>query len=67
MRSDGVRSLTEFKNKERKPIIAKIFEKNGNRYTYSVTGMNSNTNIADALFVFDAKTGISPGLVLDDV
>ncbi len=43
----------------------KIFEKNGNRYTYSVTGMNTNTNIADALFVFDAKK--YPGVEIVDL
>ncbi len=43
----------------------KIFEKNGNRYTYSVTGMNTNTNIADALFVFDAKK--YPGVEVVDL
>lgn len=43
----------------------KIFEKNGNRYTYSVTGMNTNTNIEDALFVFDAKK--YPGVEVVDL
>ncbi|MEO6405138.1 MAG: outer membrane lipoprotein carrier protein LolA [Ferruginibacter sp.] len=43
----------------------KIFEKNGNRYTYSVTGMNTNTNIADGLFVFDAKK--YPGVEVVDL
>jgi outer membrane lipoprotein carrier protein len=33
----------------------KVFEKNGNRYTYSVTSMQTNTGLPDALFVFDAK------------
>jgi outer membrane lipoprotein-sorting protein len=33
----------------------KVFEKNGNRYTYSVTSMKTNTGLPDALFVFDAK------------
>ena len=33
----------------------KVFEKNGNRYTYSVVSMQTNTNLPDALFVFDAK------------
>lgn len=43
----------------------KIFEKNGNRYTYSVTGMNTNTNIADGLFVFDSKK--YPGVEVVDL
>jgi len=33
----------------------KIFEKNGNRYTYTVASMITNTTLPDALFVFDAK------------
>ena len=33
----------------------KIFEKNGNRYTYLVSSMKTNNPIPDALFVFDAK------------
>ncbi len=34
---------------------SKIFEKNGNRYTYSVTTIKTNTAIPDDKFVFDAK------------
>jgi len=33
----------------------KIFEKNGNRYTYSTSSLTPNAVIADAMFVFDAK------------
>ena len=33
----------------------KVFEKTGNRYTYSVNSMKTNTDIPDATFVFDAK------------
>jgi len=33
----------------------KIFEKNGNRYTYSTNSLTPNVAIADAMFVFDAK------------
>jgi outer membrane lipoprotein-sorting protein len=43
-------------NKNSKTISnTKVFEKNGNRYTYSVSSMKTNTAIPDALFVFDAK------------
>ncbi|MEP6616204.1 MAG: outer membrane lipoprotein carrier protein LolA [Ginsengibacter sp.] len=31
----------------------KVFEKNGNRYTYSVLSVKTNTALPDALFVFD--------------
>ncbi len=33
----------------------KVFEKNGNRYTYSITSMATNTSLPDNMFVFDAK------------
>jgi len=33
----------------------KVFEKAGNRYTYSVSGMNTTTPVPDATFVFDIK------------
>jgi outer membrane lipoprotein-sorting protein len=33
----------------------KIFEKNGNRYTYGITSMLTNSSLPDNLFVFDAK------------
>ncbi|MBS1744415.1 MAG: outer membrane lipoprotein carrier protein LolA [Bacteroidetes bacterium] len=33
----------------------KVFEKTGNRYTYSVSSMNTNGNIPDATFIFDAS------------
>lgn len=36
-------------------ISSKIFEKNGDRYIYTVNSMKTNTDIPEALFVFDAK------------
>lgn len=36
-------------------VSSKIFEKNGNRYTYSVTSIKTNVAIPDDKFVFDAK------------
>ena len=33
----------------------KVFEKNGNRYTYTITSMKTNAPLADTLFIFDAK------------
>lgn len=35
-------------------VSTKVFEKNGNRYTYTVTGMKTNTSLPDSLFAFDA-------------
>ena len=34
---------------------SKLFEKAGNKYTYTVSSMNSNASINDEQFVFDAK------------
>jgi outer membrane lipoprotein-sorting protein len=36
-------------------VSTKVFEKAGNRFTYSVKSMNTATSINDAQFVFDAK------------
>jgi outer membrane lipoprotein carrier protein len=33
----------------------KVFQKTGDRYTYTVTGMKTNTNLPDDLFAFDSK------------
>jgi outer membrane lipoprotein carrier protein len=55
-----------FINKATKSITStKIFEKAGNRYTYTVSGMTTNTNIADAMFVFNQKN--YPGMELVDL
>lgn len=45
-----------FINKATKTITStKIFEKAGNRYTYTVSGMNTKSDISDATFTFDQK------------
>ena len=55
-----------FINKAAKSITStKIFEKAGNRYTYTVSGMTTNTNIADAIFTFNQKN--YPGMELVDL
>ncbi len=33
----------------------KVLEKNGNRYTYTVSSLNGNANVSDAQFAFDKK------------
>jgi len=43
----------------------KVFEKTGNRYTYSVSNMTTNGNIPDATFAFDAK--MYPGVEVVDL
>ncbi|MBK8610572.1 MAG: outer membrane lipoprotein carrier protein LolA [Chitinophagaceae bacterium] len=43
----------------------KIFEKAGNRYTYTVSAMNTSSAISDATFVFNQKN--YPGMELVDL
>ena len=43
----------------------KLFEKSGNRYTYTTSGLNPNANITDATFVFDPKK--YPGVEVVDL
>lgn len=43
----------------------KIFEKTGNRYTYSINSMATNGSIPDATFTFDAKK--YPGVEVVDL
>ena len=55
-----------FINKATQTITStKVFEKAGNRYTYTVSGMNTNTNIADATFLFNPKN--YPGIEVVDL
>ena len=55
-----------FINKAAKTITStKVFEKAGNRYTYTVSGMNTTSNISDATFTFDRKK--YPGMELVDL
>ena len=46
-------------------MSTKVFEKNGNRYTYSVSGMNTSGDIPDNVFLFDAKK--FPGVEVIDL
>ncbi len=43
----------------------KVFEKAGNRYTYTVSGINTKSNVADATFLFDQKN--YPGIEVVDL
>jgi len=36
-------------------VNTKVFQKTGDRYTYTITSMKTNTNLPDALFIFNAK------------
>lgn len=35
--------------------LSKVFEKTGNRYTYSISNLNTTSAVSDAMFIFDAK------------
>jgi outer membrane lipoprotein-sorting protein len=43
----------------------KVFEKNGNHYTYEITNFTPNTNVSDATFSFDPKK--YPGVEVVDL
>jgi outer membrane lipoprotein-sorting protein len=36
-------------------LSSKVFEKNGDRYIYTVNSMKTNTDLSDGLFTFDSK------------
>lgn len=36
-------------------VSTKLFEKNGNRYIYTVTGLKVNLNLPESLFLFNSK------------
>jgi hypothetical protein len=51
---------------EKSNIVAtKVYEKNGNRYTYSVNNMKTGTVVGDDTFIFDAKK--YPGVEVVDL
>ncbi len=53
-------------NKAAKTITStKVFEKAGNRYTYTVSSMNTTSDISDATFLFNQKN--YPGMELVDL
>ncbi len=57
-----------FINKATQTITStKVFEKAGNRYTYTVSGMNTSGNISDATFIFNQKDKKYAGMELVDL
>jgi outer membrane lipoprotein-sorting protein len=36
-------------------VSTKLFEKNGNRYIYTVTGLKTNSDLSESLFVFNSS------------
>ncbi len=47
--------LVDVDKKTQSVVSTKIFQKTGDRYTYTITSMKTNNNLPDELFVFDAK------------
>lgn len=45
--------LVEVDKKTNSIVSTKVFEKTGDRYTYTITSMKPNTNLPDELFVFN--------------
>ncbi len=57
--------LAYIDKKSKNIISTKVFEKNGNRYSYSITSLVPNSKLDDALFTFDASK--YPGVELIDL
>ena len=57
--------LVEVDKAAKSLVSTKVFEKNGNRYTYAVSGMNTSGDIPDNVFLFDAKK--FPGVEVIDL
>lgn len=58
--------ILAYVDKATKNIVStRVFEKNGNRYIYTVTTFTPNTKITDDIFVFDAKK--YPGVEVIDL
>ncbi len=47
--------LVEVDKATKNIVSSKVFEKNGDRYIYTVNSMKTNTDLPDSLFTFDAK------------
>jgi outer membrane lipoprotein-sorting protein len=46
-------------------MSTRVFEKNGNRYTYAINTINTTANIADDTFTFNPKK--YPGVEVIDL
>ena len=57
--------LISISKKDKYVNSAKVFDKNGNIYTYSITKFTPNAIVTDNLFVFDKKK--FPGVEVVDL
>ena len=47
--------LVDVEKRTQSIINTKVFQKNGDRYTYAITSLKTNPNLADGFFIFDTK------------
>src|SRR5665647_619193 len=47
--------LVEIDKNSRSILSTKVFQKTGDRYTYTISSMKTNANLPDGLFVFNTK------------
>lgn len=57
--------IVSVNKKEQNISKMRVFEKNGNHYTYEITSFTPNANVSDATFVFDPKK--YPGVEVVDL
>jgi len=57
--------LVEIDKASKNIVSTKVFEKNGNRYIYSINSMKTNTSLPESLFNFNIKA--YPGVELIDL
>lgn len=57
--------LVEVDKNSRNILSTKVFDKNGNRYVYTITSMKVNSSLSDALFAFNASN--YPGVEVVDL
>jgi len=57
--------LVDIDKNSKNIVSTKVFEKNGNRYIYTINSMKTNTNLPESLFIYNAKS--NPGTELIDL
>ena len=57
--------LVEIDKTSKNIVSTKVFEKNGNRYIYTITSLKPNTTLSESLFTYNSKT--HPGVELIDL
>ncbi len=55
--------LVDIDKNSKNIVSTKVFEKNGNRYIYTINSMKINPNLPESLFVFNAKNHLNVEVV----